>query len=50
MLCPLIVQHIELGSSDRMGSSSAGKNTGPVLKPCCACKCGQKAITEGIDI
>ena len=40
----------ELGSSDQEASSSAGKNTGLVLVPCCAWKCVPTSIFGGADV
>ena len=40
----------ELGISDQKPSPSAGKNTGVVLVPCCACKCVPAAISSVVDI
>ena len=40
----------ELGSGDQEVSSSAGKNTGIVLVPCCTEKCVPTAISGGVDI
>ena len=43
-------KEIQLGSSDQEASPTAGKNTGVVLVPCCACKCIPTAISGGVDI
>ena len=40
----------KLGSSNQEASSSAGKNTGIVLVPCCVWKCVLKIISGGVDI
>ena len=40
----------ELGNGDREASSSAGKNTGIVLVPCCTWKYAPTAISGGVDI
>ena len=43
-------KEIQRGSSDQEASPTAGKNTGVVLVPCCACKCIPTAISGGVDI
>ena len=43
-------KEFELESSNQEASSSAGKNTGVVLVPCCAWKCVPTAISGGVDV
>ena len=40
----------DVGSSDQVASTSSGKNTGVVLRPCCAWRCVPAAISSGMDI
>ena len=43
------IQKTKRGISDQESSSSAGKNSGVVLVPCCTWKCVPKAISSGVD-
>ena len=47
---PPYSKEAELDSSNQEASLSAGKNTGIVLMPCLAWKCGPMAISSGVDI
>ena len=43
-------EETQLGSSNQEASSSADKNTGIVLAPCCAWKCVPTVISGGVNI